>query len=54
MWSEIKDLPMSFIDEFSICDLRREKDKILTYLNKVDAGLIDHVTLNQPPLINKR
>ena len=38
-------------DEFLICDLRKEKDKFLSYLNKADAGLIDHVTLNQSSFI---
>jgi len=38
-------------DEFLICDLRKEKDKFLSYINKVDASLIDHVTLNQPLFI---
>jgi hypothetical protein len=42
----IKILKQFLIDDFLICDLRNEKDKFLNYLNKVDATLIDHVTLN--------
>jgi hypothetical protein len=38
-------------DEFLIWDLGKEKDKFLSYLNKADVSLIDHVTLNQPSFI---
>ena len=47
----IKILKQFLKDDFLICDLRKEKDKFLSYINKVDATLIDHVTLNQPSFI---
>jgi len=47
----IKILKQFLKDNFLICDLRKEKEKFLSYLNKVDASLIDHVTINQPLFI---
>ena len=47
----IKILKHFLKEDFLICDLRKEKDKFLSYINKVDATLIDHVTLNQPSFI---
>ena len=47
----IKILKQLLKDDFLISDLRKEKEKILSYLNKADASLIDHVTLNQPSFI---
>ena len=47
----IKILKQFLKDDFLICDLRKEKEKFLNYLNKADASLIDHVTLNQPSFI---
>jgi len=47
----IKILKQFLKDDFLICDLRKEKEKFLSYLNKADASLIDHVTLNQSSFI---
>jgi hypothetical protein len=47
----IKILKQFLKEDFLICDLRKEKEKFLNYLNKADASLIDHVTLNQPSFV---
>jgi len=47
----IKILKQFLKDDFLICDLSKEKEKFLNYLNKADASLIDHVTLNQSSFI---
>jgi hypothetical protein len=48
----IKILKQFLKEDFLIYDLSKEKEKFLSYLNKVDASLIDHVTLNQHSFIN--
>jgi len=47
----IKILKQFLKDDFLIFDLSKDKEKFLSYINKVDATLIDHVTLNQPSFI---
>jgi hypothetical protein len=47
----IKILKQFLKDEFLIYDCRKGRDKFLSYLNKADSSLIDHVTLNQPSFI---
>ncbi len=52
MYPNIIKILMYFLkDEFLIYDCRKGRDKFLSYLNKADSSLIDHVTLNQPSFI---
>ncbi|MDT7885845.1 MAG: glycosyltransferase [Thermoproteota archaeon] len=52
MYPNITKILKQFLkDDFLICDLRKEKEKFLSYLNKADVSLIDHVTLNQSSFI---